>query len=118
MSLKETILAAPDLKEKRREVPEWGVTILLKAMDGTARATLFNAMSGKEGAEAGFAALACIPSVIWRCLYDPETRKRIFTQADVEALAEKSPMVLQDLLSESAEMSGLTVGALKEAKTD
>jgi hypothetical protein len=88
MSLKDTILAAEDIKLKAIEVPEWGTTVYIRVMSGTERDSWeTNVLSKQVNIRAG---------LLVRCLADDQG-KRIFSDSDVNALGAKSGHVLDKL---------------------
>lgn len=89
-SLRDRILAADDLPREPVEVEEWGLTVWVRTMTGTEKdrweGEEISATENKtrEGARA---------RLLVRTLVD-ENGERIFTEADLKALGEKSSSAL------------------------
>ena len=111
MSLRDTILNADDLGETTLDVPEWGVKILIRGMDGVQRTKVQKiATSGDVYANADIMILVAL---------DPETQKPIFDRADREALAGKSGAAVEYVVLEAIRMSGTSIDdAVKEVEAD
>ncbi len=96
MNLREAILGAADTKVVKLAVPEWGCEVYLRVMTGGERdafemATAADPKSGRRSlvnVRARFAALV---------LAD-EAGKRLFTDADIPALTQKSAAALDRIL--------------------
>lgn len=111
MSLREKIFSVDDIAKELVEVPEWGVTVELRAMTAAERAKLGeSAMVGDKTDVGLMYALTVIASV-----YDPESGLPIFTFADKEAILSKSGSVIERLATKSLGQSGLTEKAVDEA---
>jgi hypothetical protein len=104
------ILGADDLQREPVEVPEWGGTVLVQGMSGTARdafeASLLNSkMNGvdKDKGMERYRARLCAA-----CIVD-ESGKRVFQgDAVVRRLGEKSAQALTRVAEVASRLSGLT----------
>ena len=85
------ILAADDMRRERLAVPDWGGDVFVRTLTGKERERLENAWRAASGA--GENARASLLAV---ALVD-EAGKRLFTDADIEALADKAAPVLDRL---------------------
>lgn len=110
------ILNADDLRREPVEVPEWGGTVLVQGMSGTARdafeASMMNdSMTGvakDKALERYRARLAAA------CLVD-ENGKRLFQgEAVVKRLGEKSAQALTRVVEVASRLSGLTDDDVEE----
>lgn len=118
---REDILKARDITTQRVDVPEWGGTVIVRALTGKERDQYEDSLmklrsSGRkgrgpkvlepdlQGARARLVSLACID----------EAGERLFTDADVAALAEKSAKALNRVFDVAAVMSGLSDDDLEE----
>lgn len=100
---KSAILAVSDLEIVPVEVPEWGGTVYLKGMSGTDRDRVeMEASRIVKGAAGNFRAL-----VVAKCLCDSKG-VRMFADADIGALGEKSGKVLDRLFDTARKLSGMT----------
>jgi hypothetical protein len=104
---REQILAAVDTVYEEVAVPEWGGAVLVKSLSGAERdrveATIVQS-NGKKGAmnlqnlRAKFVAWSAV---------DPTSHQRLFTDADIVALGEKSAAALQRVFNVVQRLSGL-----------
>ena len=109
MSLRDTILTADDLGSEIVDVPEWGVQVLVKGMDGIQRSQIQKlATSESDTANAQILVLVA---------RDPDTEDLIFDKADVDALSGKSGKAVEDVVLAAIRMSGATP-AEAEAEVD
>ena len=110
----EMILAASDIKSKvvPVEVPEWGGTVHLRVMTAGERdAHELEWMAAKEkgGGVSDFRT-----KLLVRCLCD-SAGKRIFTDAQIEGLKQKSADVVDRLWKQSMVVNKLTEAAVEAA---
>lgn len=99
---REAILAAPDLKPTKVEVPEWGGFVHVRQMTGADRGALeAEAMGDKKNH------IATLRSrMAARCICD-EAGVRLFNDSDIEALGKKSQAALDRVLAEITKANGL-----------
>ena|SRR6266516_834110 len=108
MGLRDTILAASDLKAADVEVPEWGVTVQVREMSAAGRMAFQDAMAGKQGSDAYLENLA---RMVILCARDPETGEQVFTDADVDQLKTKSLGALRCLGEKALEINRMKESA-------
>lgn len=117
-SIRDTILSADDLATEDHEVPEWGVTVQIRSLDGTGRdayeALLIALRKGGTDIELKLADYRS--KLVARCLFDPGSGERIFTTAEASKLGSKSSVVIDRLYEVARRLSGMTEGAVEEAK--
>jgi hypothetical protein len=109
------ILNSDDLPKEPVSVPEWGGTVLVQGMSGTARdrfeaAMLNDSMDGiakDKAMEMYRARLAAA------CIVD-ESGKRLFQGAAVKRLGEKSAQALSRVVDVASRLSGLTDSDVEE----
>lgn len=109
---KEQILAAQDTQVVTEHVPEWGGDVLLKPMSGKARNAFEKSLvsvSREESIDNIYA------RILVHCMVD-ENGERLFSDADADALGEKSGAVLGRLTPVAQRLSGLTKDDIEEAK--
>ncbi len=106
MSLRDEILQADDIAEQTVDVPEWGVKLLLRAMNGRQQVRYANTVRADDS--------LMFADILMVTAYDPDTKELVFDPADREALAEKSGAVLNRLGMLILEMSGTDVEAAVE----
>ncbi len=110
MSLRDDILGADDLAHEDVVVREWkGRTVRVVEMDCAARLAYEDAgaSSKDDGAGKAEAALLTACRMVALTAHDPETGEPAFTEADVAALAKKSPRVILRLFKIGARLSAL-----------
>ncbi len=111
MNLRETIFSADDITKEIVEVPEWGVSVEIRAMTAAERAKLGeSAMVGDKTNVGLMYALTVIASV-----YDPATGLPVFSDNDREAILSKSGSVIERLATKALGASGLTEKAVDQA---
>ena len=110
---KNQILASQDRPFVDVEVPEWGGTVRVMAMSGTARDAWETSMFGTDGKYK--AADNTRARLVMRCIVD-ETGALLFTsEAEVLALGSKSATALDRVFSASQKLNGLTGESVEEA---
>jgi len=114
LDIREKILNADDLGREIVEVPEWGVTIEVRGLTGTARGELLeNSVDGRGNPKKGFIK-TLHPKLVVLCCYDPETGERIFEDADEAAVAAKSGGPIGRLGEVAGRLSGIGEQAVEE----
>lgn len=112
MSLKDRIAAADDLTSEPMDIPEWGVTVDIKAMTGQARADLLSSFAGEDG-KVDYA--RTYPDLVIVGTFDPETGDPVFGPDDTEMLLTKSAVVLERVAQKVMQVNGLGEKAVDEA---
>lgn len=104
---------ADDKKFEIVEVPEWGGSIRIRTMGGTERdqwellaseATRTRKIKNKQGIRASLVALCCVDG----------DGQRIFTEADIVWLGEKSAKALDRVYDRAQELNKLNEDAIEE----
>jgi len=111
---KEAILAADDLPRRKVEVPEWGGDVYVRTMTGAERDAWEISFVPEAGGEkrdlsnirAKLAVLACVD----------EQGKRLFDDADVEALGQKSASALERIVEAAGKLNALSGADLEELR--
>lgn len=99
---KEQILQADDRKRLVVEVPEWGGEVILATMTGTDRDALEQWTTTNKGDWRGIRA-----RLLSVCLID-ESGRRLFSDAEVEALGAKNGAVIDRLCTLAKEVNRLS----------
>lgn len=104
MSLREKILATRTARIEPVEIPEWGETVYVRVMSGRERDNYEREQweLSKNGAE--FDNFRC--RLLVKCLCDP-TGKRLFEDADAEALGQQPADIIRRLFDRAAQINGL-----------
>jgi hypothetical protein len=119
MDLRERIRRAEDIPSRLTEVPEWGVTVMLRGINGTERGEWDKKVRKASEGESNF-----LQDFVWPLLQlticDPETGKRLYaaTDADRDELLARRDTVLYRLFVEAQALCGLGTEAREEAKKD
>jgi hypothetical protein len=105
---KAEILAAQDIATEVVEVPEWGGSVIVKAMSGVERDS-FEEMVLRKGPSGGFEPVMANmrAKLLAKTLVD-EDGKALFTDKDVAALGQKSAQVLDRLFTVASRLSGIS----------
>lgn len=110
---RDQILEAKDLETREVEVPEWGGTVLVRALSGTDRdayeASLVQMRGNKSVPQLG----NIRAKLVARAIVD-EDGNRLFTDADIKVLGQKSAAALSRVFTVAAEMSGLNDADIEE----
>lgn len=112
MSLRDKIIAADDIPSEMVEVPEWGVTIEVRGMNGSDRARIIETAAAADG-QIGVGNMYA-ETVLASC-YDPETGERIFNADDLGVLMTKSASAIDRLATVGMRLSGMNAEAQDEA---
>lgn len=111
---KEQIIASEDLNHEDVEVPEWGGSVRVTAMSGSARDafedTLVKRVGDKVEQDLGnYRAKVCAA-----CMVD-ESGTRMFSAKEVRALGDKSAIALERVFDVADRLNGLTRGSVETA---
>jgi len=98
--VRESVLTADDLGREFVDVPEWGVRILVKGMDGIQRSKI-QKLATSESDKANAQILVLVAR-------HAETEKLLFDASDVDALSGKSGKAVEDVVLAAIRMSGAT----------
>lgn len=117
---RDQILGADDLTRATVDVPEWGGTLLVRALTGAERGRLESGALKQRGAAVAFQpqSLETVRGlVVSMAAIDAEGRQ-LFTFRDVVALSEKSGAALERVFDVVAALSGITEAAISELTED
>ena len=112
--LRKAILEADDIETEVVDVPQWGVKVEVRGMTSKERAKLLRSttVDGQVDFNRWF------PDLLIATIHDPESGDRIFTQADRDALNQKSGAAISHLADVAARLSGLGDSDLTDAKEE
>ena len=111
---RDAILAAGDIKSEDVDVPEWGGTVRVAVMSGTARDAWEQALVIREGAKSR-PNLANVRARLVAATVVDEAGAPLFSAADVAALGAKSAAALDRVCNVSQRLNGLGTAALESA---
>jgi hypothetical protein len=106
---KKEILVAPDLQFVEVEVLEWGGTVRMRGLTGAERDRFEESVLRSRSARVSLSLTNVRARLVAMACVD-EDGKRLFEDADVEALGEKSGKTLDRLFDVAARLSGLQPG--------
>lgn len=104
---RDAILQAQDLTKELVEVPEWGGEVYVRALTAAERDRYIGSSMLQRGKEqsVNFQNISAKMCALAIC---DEDGKRLFTDADVQALAGKSAAALNRVFEVASRLSGLT----------
>jgi hypothetical protein len=111
-SLSQAIFAVNDIASETVEVPQWGVTVLVKSMTALDRAKMIG--NAVESADGQLNLQEVLPDMVILCTFDPETGERVFLDSDRDALMAKSAGAIEIIATVAMRLSGLTETAVDE----
>jgi len=105
MNLRDKIFAAKDIPSENLHVPEWEVDLVIKGMTAGERVTLMQNAYDVKTEQVNMSKV--YPDVVVSCSYDPETDEPVFTDADKEALMNKSSAAIEKIADVGLRLSGI-----------
>lgn len=112
---RDIILAADDIDSEVIEVPEWGVKMAIRGMDGTTRAAMVKKFMSND-AESDIDNL--YPSLLIACCFDAETGEQLFTEEHKTAINQKNGVVVERIAMACMRIAGLSKDSVEEGKDD
>lgn len=116
MSLRDRILEAADIPEELVEIPEWGVTVLVRGLDGKSRTRMLAKAANQESGQVDLQRI--YPELVIACTYDPEERDPLFTSDDEDRVMAKSGAALDRITTAAMRLSGMNGEAVDQAGKD
>lgn len=116
MLTKEEIISVVDITTEVVEVPEWGGAVAVREMTGLERDAFEQSMvkigaDGKREADlSNMRAKLCAA-----CIVDQVTGDRLFTDADLQQLANKSAVALDRVFRKAQEINGMAADSVEDA---
>lgn len=110
--LRDNIFSAIDVKTRKVEVEEWGVTLYVRTMSGHNRAS-FNQMASQLEKQNRSADADTWLVILTAC---DENGNLVFTHEDFEKLNQKSYAAITKVAREALVVNGLLPDAISEAK--
>lgn len=115
MLTREQILSASDRNSESVDVPEWGGSVLVSAMSGVARDAWEQSLVVRKAGKVEPNMANMRARLVAACLVD-STGARLFGDADIAALGEKSCAALERVCKVAQRLNGLTDQELETAK--
>ena len=114
MSVRDKILAIQDdTPSEIVEVPEWGVSVLVRGFSLGAKDDFMASVLDPETRKPNLKAFNA--GVFVGTAYDPESGAKLFTEADIPVLKQKSAAAIQRIVDAGTRLSGLTDEAVEAA---
>lgn len=110
---REQILQADDLKREMVEVPEWGGEVIVRCLTGTERDEFESALIQFKGQSYNIK-LANARARLTSLSVVDEAGERLFSEADVVALGQKSAAALSRVFEAAQRLSGLKPKDMEE----
>jgi hypothetical protein len=110
---RDTILKAADLITEQVEVPEWGGSVLVRAMNGAERDQYEKSVLVRKGKNTEVNLVNARAKLVALTVVD-EAGKRLFTDGDVAALGQKSAAALNRIFNVATRLSGITEEDVEE----
>ncbi|SOZ99450.1 conserved hypothetical protein [Cupriavidus taiwanensis] len=116
MLSKEQILAADDIKTEIVDVPEWGGSVIIRMMSGTARDAYEASMVGFKNGQRVADLTNMRAKLVAATLVDESGEPLFADEADIVALAAKSASALERLFKVAQRINGLGNDSVEEAQ--
>jgi hypothetical protein len=104
---RDAILQVSDLKTEVVMVPEWGGSVMVRGMTGAERDAFEKSVLVRKGKNTEVNMANARAKLVALTVVD-ETGKRLFNDADVAALGQKSASALDRIFSVAGRLSGIT----------
>jgi hypothetical protein len=115
MLSRDAILAASDIKTEAVQVPEWGGAVLVGTMSGAARDSWEQSLLTRKNGKTEANLQNVRARLVAACVVD-EKGARIFKDADIEALGNKSSAALERVCKIAQRLNGLGDADLDDLK--
>jgi hypothetical protein len=103
---REAILNAPDIQVEDVDVPEWGGKVRVRGLTGAERDAFEQSIMEQRGRDMSLNLRNIRAKLVALSVVD-EQNNRIFSDADVKALGQKSAVALQRVFEVAQRLSGL-----------
>lgn len=110
---RDAILNADDIEKREVFIPEWNGHVIVRGMSGKERDAYEASIVKQRGKDTQVNMKNARAKLVALCTID-ETGKRLFTEADVVALSQKSAKALDRIFAVAMELSGISQDDLEE----
>lgn len=110
---REAILKANDIEKREVYIPEWGGSVYVRGMSGRERDQFEASIIRQRGRNTEINMKNARAKLVVMCTVDQEGN-RLFTDADVAPLADKSAKALDRIFAVAQELSGITREDMEE----
>lgn len=120
LSIRDQIIQADDIQIEQVPVPEWGVTIEVRGMNGAARARYMEMFRDEETGRINYPAL--YPTALIECCYIPDGMDgaggKVFREGDEDIINQKSGKALERVAAVAMRLSGMNEDSEEKAGKD
>ena len=110
---KDAILKASDVLQEKVKVPEWAGSVMVRGLTGAQRDAYESSLMIGKGKSRDVNLKNARAKLVVLCVVDEDGR-RLFTDADVAALGDKSAAALQRIFDAAQKLSGLSDQDIEE----
>ena len=110
---REAILKANDIEKREVYIPEWGGSVYVRGMTGRERDQFEASIIRQRGRDTEINMKNARAKLVVMCTVDQEGN-RLFTDADIALLANKSAKALDRIFAVAQELSGITREDMEE----
>lgn len=110
---REAILKANDIEKREVYIPEWGGSVYVRGMTGRERDQFEASIIRQRGRNTEINMKNARAKLVVMCTVDQDGN-RLFTDADVAPLADKSAKALDRIFAVAQELSGITREDMEE----
>ena len=103
--IRKQILKAQDLPEET--VQAWGLTLTVRGLSGAERDTWQSSLVRVQGEDVIPNPANASAKLVAKCIVDPKSHKRVFSDADINELGKKSGRELNKVYKLAARLSGI-----------
>ena len=111
--IRKAILEAEDIETREVEVPEWGMTVIVKGMTGAQRDRFESSIVEQRGKNVKVKLEDARARLVAMTVIDEDGRQ-VFGMRDVEALSQKSARALNRIYDVAKELSGIGEEEIEE----
>ena len=113
MSLRDKIISTDDIQKELVEIPEWGVILEVRGMNGADRSRIIEMVSNEDG---GVSVGSMYIETVIASTYDPDSGERVFSESDRDVLTTKAASAIDRIAKVGMRLSRMDGGASEEAK--
>lgn len=110
---REAILNAQDIEIREVEIPEWDGVVYVRGMTGRERDDFENSLYKQRGRDRQLNIRNARAKLVAKCTVD-ENGTRLFTEADIQELGNKSAKAIDRIFTVAMELSGITESDMDE----
>jgi hypothetical protein len=109
--LSQLVATASDIEEESVKIPQWGISVIVRGMDGNRRSQYLTRLIRAREDEDSDALGQLEAELVVACTFDPEDNTQAFSDTDIPMLMTKSGFVIGAVASKAQRLSGLDANA-------